>query len=423
VTLAYRDAGILVSETTLPSSAPVQSGRIYVDLTSSVKTGIALTNSNDQAANIVFYFANAGGTQVRSGSFTLAAHQQIAEFLNTAPFSAPIPMQGTFTFTSSVPVSTGAVRGFTNERGDFIMANVPVLPLGQQGSRVLMFPRFAGPGNGQDGVILVNSTDNTLSGSLQFFGQPIQPGNTLPVDVNSTGSFISYVVPPQGEVTIRLQGASDAAKVDSVRITPSSGTAVPQGFSLFSYKSSLGVTTSETMIPSVTPGQAFRMYVESAKVWSAVESLRTSIVLLNPSTSAVTALLELHDLAGALVGPVQAVNVPAGGQLSGFVNTLLPQMPADFQGVLRVTASSPLIVGGLRGILNGRNEILLTAMPAWNESTLPTGSESNFAYVLDGGGYSSKFAVLSPTLASGATGTLWLVNQDGSITDKIQSTP
>jgi hypothetical protein len=267
----------------------------------------------------------------------------------------------------------------------------------------------------------MNHTGNTLSGSLQLFGQPSAGGVVFPVGVGGTSnSTIPYSLPPQGQVTIRLQGASDAANVGSARITPSFGTAVPQGFAVFSYKSNLGVTVSEAILPSVIAGQAFRMYVESSKALDQVGSVRTALSLFNQSSSTASVLLELRDLDGALVAPVAAINLPKVGQVTRSVNDFFPQMPEEFRGVLWVTGGNSLIVAGLRRILNGRGEDLVTAMPAWNESILPSGSEANFAYLLTGGGYNPTFVLLSPTPTSADAGTLQLVNQDGSTTDLLQ---
>jgi hypothetical protein len=133
--------------------------------------------------------------------------------------------------------------------------------------------------------------------------------------------------------------------------------------------------------------------------------------------------MELRDMGGTLVGPVVELNLPANGQISRSGNEILPQIPEEFRGILRVTASSPVTVAGLRGILNERGEVLITAMPVWNDLIPPVGTESNFAYVLSGGGYDAKFVIVSPTPASGDTGTLWIVNKDGSVTETLQKTP
>jgi hypothetical protein len=76
---------------------------------------------------------------------------------------------------------------------------------------------------------------------------------------------------------------------------------------------------------------------------------------------------------------------------------------------------------GLRRILNARGELLVTAVPAWNESIPTTGSEANFPYILTGGGYTPSFVILSPTPTSGDAGTLQLVNHDGSTTGTLQT--
>src|SRR5262245_24143717 len=83
-----RNEGVLITEAGVPSTAPAQSGRIFVDIGGIVNTGIVLANPNDQEAVIAFYFTDASGTDFGAGSLTLEAHCQIAAFLTEEPFNA-----------------------------------------------------------------------------------------------------------------------------------------------------------------------------------------------------------------------------------------------------------------------------------------------------------------------------------------------
>src|SRR5205814_3751655 len=76
-----RSNGILISEAGFPLGAPIQSGRLSVDVSSTTNTGIALANPNGQPAMIWFYFTSPNGTDFGQGSFFLPPRHQLARFL------------------------------------------------------------------------------------------------------------------------------------------------------------------------------------------------------------------------------------------------------------------------------------------------------------------------------------------------------
>ena len=119
---------MLVSEAGVPAAPLIQSGRIYAELNGSIDTGIAIANPNDQPATVSFYFTNAGGS-FGNGTTTIPAKGQIAGFLDQAPFSSGLSLSGSFTFSSPIPIAAIAMRGLTNERGEFLITTLPVVDL------------------------------------------------------------------------------------------------------------------------------------------------------------------------------------------------------------------------------------------------------------------------------------------------------
>ena len=124
-----RHDGVLIAEAGVPATEPVQEGRIFAEVNGPVNTGLAIANPNDVLATIRFYFTDTSGARFADGSFELGANQQTAKFLDQEPFNGGPSVLGTFTFTSSVPVAVIALRGFTNEAGEFLMTTLPVAPL------------------------------------------------------------------------------------------------------------------------------------------------------------------------------------------------------------------------------------------------------------------------------------------------------
>ena len=125
---SYRSNGVLVSETSVQASNLIQSGRIYAEIAGAATTAIAIANPNPQSAAISFYFTDKDGVNFASGITTIGANQQIAAFLNEAPFNGSAAAR-TFTFSSSMAVGAVAMRALVNERSDFLMTALPVAPI------------------------------------------------------------------------------------------------------------------------------------------------------------------------------------------------------------------------------------------------------------------------------------------------------
>jgi hypothetical protein len=407
--------GVLINEIGLPASAPVASGRIYAEIGNSVKTGIALVNPGTQATVISYYFTTAGGSKLSSSSFTLPANQQVVAFLNQQPFNGPNNIQGTFTFTSS-PVAVSAVGyiGSTNSRGEFIETTLPVFPLVQKyGSQELLFPHFVGSGGWTSEMVLVNPTDVTLSGTFQLFSQPAQSGGTSSISLtigNVTASTFQYSIPAHGQ----YQMSTSATRLGWIQITPASNTAAPGAFSLLSYVNAQGITVSKTAIEAPHASTAYRMYVEASGASGQTGSIRTALAVFNPSTSSVTVQLVAYNPNGTPTGLSTSLSIPPNGAVTQFVDQLLTQLPIPFRGVLRLSSTVPIMANVLHSRWNQRGDFLTSDTPPSNETIVPSGSETDLAYVVAGGGYSTQIVIFPGSSGSGVTGTLLLVNSNGT---------
>src|SRR5439155_5301095 len=122
--LGFRQNDVLVSGAGVQASTLLTSGRIHAEVGGPVNTGIAMANGSNQAVTGSFFFTNEAGQNSAQGSITIPANGQIARFLNEAPFNAGTSFRGTLTFNVSAPVGVIALRGFTNERSEFLITNV-----------------------------------------------------------------------------------------------------------------------------------------------------------------------------------------------------------------------------------------------------------------------------------------------------------
>jgi hypothetical protein len=412
--IGFRSNGVLVSEAGVPATAPVLSGMIPAEVTGPVNTGLAIANPGNQEAQISFFFRNANGAVVSAGSFSLGSNQQMSAFLNQQPFLGPDSFQGTFAFMATTPVSVTALRGFVNERNEFLVTTLPIAPFGSGyfgGSMVL--PLFADGGGWSTQVILENPGTIPLNGTVQFFSPGSSGSSGTPQNMKVNGDFgssFNYSIPPFGSLRLITGNASSSVSVGSVRISATAQAAVPRALAIFSYKA-LGTTLSEASVPLSEPGLAFQTYVES----SAIEHIESGVAISNLSLNPVTVNLELFTLAGDSTGLFGSVQIPGSGQLSKFLDEIFPSLPAGFLGVLRLTAPSQVTVIGLRGRYNERNDFLVTTIPVSNDAAaLATPFETIFPHIVNGGGYNTQFVLLGSGPDGSASGTLQLVGKDGA---------
>src|SRR5262249_13438762 len=101
----YRQNGVVISEASVPASGLLTRARLSAELNGTARTGLAIANPNADAAAVSFSFTDANGQTVSSGSGTVPANGQLAAFLDEAPFGGPSRFTGSFTITSSRPVS------------------------------------------------------------------------------------------------------------------------------------------------------------------------------------------------------------------------------------------------------------------------------------------------------------------------------
>src|SRR5881296_2950210 len=195
---SYRPGNYLISETGVPAAPVLQSGRIYAEVNGSVNTGLAIANPNGQTATITFFYTDGSGNDVGFGKIVLGPNQQISRFLDSDSFKTfnGNTFQGTFSFTSDMPVGVVAIHSLLNERGDFLMSTLPVVDTGVTPSdNVVLIPHFADGAGWTTQILLVNPTSDTLSGTLEFRADD---GTSTNVTIgHDTGSTFFYTVPPR----------------------------------------------------------------------------------------------------------------------------------------------------------------------------------------------------------------------------------
>ena len=357
-------------------------GRVFADVGLNVNTGIALSNPNPDAATVSFYFTDTSGTNFGQGTATIPPRQQIAAFLNQPPFNGR-SILGTFTFASSAPIAAVGLRGITNERGDFLMTTLPVAELGTTPPENTTIAHFADGGGWVTQVVLVNPSDSSITGTLQFIGRTGQILQTFP-----------YTIAPRSAARIVTPGLTGDVQTGSVRIS-----SPVIASSIFSFRLG-GVTVTQAGMPALRAATAFRMYVENGS------TVRSGIAIANPLAQPVDVTLQTAGLSTTL-------SIAANNQTALFLSEIpgFSSIPATFQGVLRMTSNTPIVVTGVRGHFNERGEFLIAATTPLDDSSPPV-PETFFPYFAEGQGYSMEFIVFGRA----SSGTISFYDQAGNLT-------
>ncbi len=424
----FRQGGVLIAEAGVPATEAVQEGRIFAEVLSPVNTGLAIANPNDAPATILFYFRDSEGERFGDGQFELGAHEQTAKFLNDAPFNSGELESGTFTFNSSEPIAVIALRGLTNRDGEFLMTTLPVAPLaaprtpfsGNTGSTdTVYFPHFTDGNGWVTQVILVNPTDRPITGTVRFLGpgsgaMAAAPAN-LTLDDDRTGSEFPYSIPAGSSQRFTTSNPMGIETRGSVRATPNPGSVAPSGLVVFSYTPGVVKTVSESGVPDLPAGSAFRVYAESSGTPNQPGSIRTGLAITNAADAVNTVTLEVTGLDGNLamgVAPV-TLTLPPSGQVARFLDEIFDSLPNNFSGVLRVTSTADIAIVGLRLRINERGELKMTTTPPSIETGPPTMADRFFPHIVDSAGWSTQFILFSGTAGQTSSGTLSFIDTAG----------
>jgi hypothetical protein len=399
----FRQNNILVSEAAVPATPAFTRGRIYAEVGGSVDTGIAIANPNPTPTDVNFNFTDLNGQDFGAGTVTIPASGQIANFLDQSSFHVSPPVSGSFTFSASQPVAVVALRGLTNERGEFLITTLPVADLSAPASTdPILFPHFADGGGWTTQILLVNTSDILMSGSVQFGGSPSQP----------------YSIPPRSSVKVATPGTASGVLTGSARVIPAGGSTTPSGVAVFSFKNN-GITVTEAGVPALRSGTAFRLYAESSGTAGQVGSIQTGIAIANASSNSINVTFELTTITGVTTGLISSIVLPGNGQTSMFLGQIpgFSGMPNPFQGVLRVSTTSPtgISIVGLRGRYNERQDFLTTTTQPTNEGDPVSTADLFFPHFADGGGYTTQFILFNGSIDQSSSGLIRFLSQTGQV--------
>ncbi len=423
--------GELLTETGVAASPLLRTGRVFVTFSEDIlNTGLAIVNPNAEDVQIDFFFSDSRREDIDfgSGSFTVGANQQTARFISEDPFNAETGTRGALTFTASLPVSVVALRQSLRDSGEFIFSSMPVADLAETSTDTLYLPHFVFGGPWSSQLIIVNPTDEEITGTMAFInqGSAFRPfGESISIALTgATARVHTYSLAPRGFREFIATDFFSLTQVGSFRLVPDEGNVAPIAQLVLDNADPDFQTISEATISPAELGTAFRTYVEVVGEPGAVGSIQSGIAIasvpLVPTLDRTTVTLELTRLDGSLVEVVETEIFPSG-QRAFFVDEVfdLELLGSSFQGILKMSATDRVAVAALRGRTNERSQFLMTTTPPTNEGGTTTTTELFFPHLVDGGGWTTQTILFSGIAGQVAEGAMRFFGTDGSPFDIV----
>jgi len=141
--------------------------------------------------------------------------------------------------------------------------------------------------------------------------------------------------------------------------------------------------------------------------------VRTGLALANTSATAATVQLELTNLDGSPTGFVRTIDLPPLGQRSAFLNELFLTGSQAVEGLLRITASSPIAVTSLRLRTNERGDVLVAATTPVEERSSAPDPLFVLPHFVVGGGYEMQFVLTNTRPGMTLSGSVFFFDQTG----------
>jgi Domain of unknown function DUF11 len=182
--VSFAPAGVLVTESGIPSATPTTHARIYIDQSGGHNTGLALASPSSVPLEVsVTAFQSDGFIQLGSGTVDLKGNGHDAKFINELIPTLPAEFTGVLDVSSPVPFVALTLRSLTNSRGDFLLTTFPVADANMAAPVPVIFPQIADGGGFRTQFILLNTAGSTIAtlnlfsddGSDLGFTKRIQP--------------------------------------------------------------------------------------------------------------------------------------------------------------------------------------------------------------------------------------------------------
>ncbi len=170
----------MISESGIPAAASTTHARIYVDMSNSHNTGVAIANPVvGQTSIVISAFQKDGFTPVgeSQGPIVLAGYAHQAKFADELISGLPEGFTGVLDISSLTPFAALTIRSLYNENHDFLMTAFPVSDVNREAPSPIVFPQIA-DGDGYVTEFILISPTGEASTTLSLYDET---GNPLPV--------------------------------------------------------------------------------------------------------------------------------------------------------------------------------------------------------------------------------------------------
>jgi Fungalysin metallopeptidase (M36)/Bacterial pre-peptidase C-terminal domain/Fungalysin/Thermolysin Propeptide Motif len=176
---SFTPAGILVTESGIPSAVTSSRARLYIDKSSGHDTGLAIGNPGSTPISVTIQAFQSNGSSAGSGpaTITVPANGHKSAFIGQLIDGLPSGLTGIAEITSSAPFAPITLRSLTNGRGDFLLTTFPAPDVSQPAPIPIVFPQIA-DGGGYSTQFIFISANGAASVTVSFTGDD---GSPLPI--------------------------------------------------------------------------------------------------------------------------------------------------------------------------------------------------------------------------------------------------
>jgi photosystem II stability/assembly factor-like uncharacterized protein len=286
-----------------------------------------------------------------------------------------------------------------------------------------------------DGGVQWNPMNNGISDAMvralaiDAVGRRIYAGTSNSgVWAASLDSALEFQIKPGGATTVLTSGTGELRSGYAEVFANSTG--APYGTAVFTYRQN-GVVVSEAAVPATKPTTSTRVFVDyrdavnaiPARSEAGVVDTRTGIAIVNYSSETASIIYTLRNAAGSTLAIGQG-SIEGWHHVACFIEQLTScgvqgfNLPADFRsavqfGSLDIASDQPLSVLALRGIINQRDEFLITTTPVADLTQTSGAGSPYFPQFVDGAGYTTSL-ILMNTTAGTESGMLQIRDKDGN---------
>jgi len=410
--MEFQQNGATVSETGIVAPPLRQSGRMFVEVTSQVRTVLSMVNPNDTDAGVDVFFTDTSGTSSTPVTLTVPAHGQLNQSAADSPLSVASDSTGTLNFTSTVPIFATVLRFLTNESSESLISTTPIADPSVVTNQPVVIPYLSDGAGWKTSVVLVNTTDTETLGEVRFFDQG-GPSAGAPLtlgigDGSATAPVIEYDIPPRSAERIQTAAiplrstfpftnkSGSVFKSTGVAATQTTGYAVAAGapgsnitgLNLIEHSEGGIVVSDAASLPLRLLGSG-RAYVELTT------NVKSQVTMVNPTDNDATVNFFFTDSTGAS-NYFNSTAVAAHTQLSAYISDAPFSVASGFTGTMTFTSDIPLAVSVFRYLTNQNSNTIVSATPIGDLNRV-TAQPAVIPQFDDGAGWSTKIFLVNTT--------------------------